>query len=139
KESNIEEKEFDLKQFLLKYLRYWYLFVIALFIALGVAWFANWYAAPVYNISGKLLIKDEASTPERAILKDLDIAPQGKNLENEIEILRSHRLVGKALEKLEFDISYFLIGNIKTSEVYLDSPVRIVVDSVHHFAHFIPF
>ena len=139
KESNIEEKEFDLKQFLLKYLRYWYLFVIALFIALGVAWFANWYAAPVYYISGKLLIKDEASTPERAILKDLDIASQGKNLENEIEILRSHRLVGKALENLEFDVSYFLIGNIKTTEVYLDSPVRVVVDSAHHYAYFTPF
>ncbi len=139
RESHIEEKEFDLKQFLLKYLRFWYYFVITLFLALGAAWFANWYAAPVYYVSGKLLIKDESSTPERAILKDLDITPQGKNLENEIEILRSHRLVGKALEKLEFEVSYFLIGNIKTSEVYLDSPIRIVVDSIHHHAHFIPF
>lgn len=138
-ESTIEEKEFDLKQFVLKYLRYWYLFAIALMIALGAAWFYNWYTSPVYRVAGKLLIKDESPTPAKALLKELEISGQNKNLENEIEILRSHRMVSNALEQLEFGVSYFLVGNIKTSEVYLESPVKIITDSLHHFAYFNPF
>lgn len=139
KESIIEEKEFDLKLFVLKYLQYWYLFAIAIIIAVGAAWFINWYTAPVYRISGKLLIKDESLTPERALLQDLDIPSKGKNMENEIEILRSHRMIGQALDQLDFEVSYFLIGNIKTSEVYKESPFQLEIDTLNHLAYFMPF
>ncbi len=139
KESVIEEKEFDLKLFVLKYLQYWYLFAIALIVALGAAWFINWYAAPVYRISGKLLIKDESMTPERALLRDLDISSKGKNMENEIEILRSHRMISQALSQLDFEVSYYLIGNIKTSEVYKNSAFRVEIDTLNDLAYFFPF
>lgn len=139
RQSVIEEKEFDLRQFLMKYLRYWYVFAVCIVLAVGAAWFYNWYTSPVYRVAGKLLIKDEAPTPARALLKDLEMSGQAKNLENEIEILRSHKLVSKALEQLEFEVSYFLVGNIKTSEVYLDAPFKVEIDSLHHFAFFTPF
>lgn len=138
-ESVVEKKEFNLKLFLLKYLRYGYLFVISLALALGGAWLYNWYAPPVYRVASKLLIKDEASASARTLLKELEMPSQNKNLENEIEILRSHQLVGKALENLSFDVSYFLVGNIKTSEVYSDCPFKVEIDSLHHFAYFVPF
>lgn len=138
-EHIIEAQDFDLKQFLFRYLRYWYVFVVAVIIALGAAWFYNWYAQPVFAISSKVLIKDEISSPAHAIMQDLEMTSKNKNLENEIEILRSHRMVGKALEQLEFEVSYNLVGNIKTSEIYTDCPFRIEVDSVHHFAFFTSF
>lgn len=139
RESAIEEKEFDLKSFVFKYIRYWYLFAIFLVLSLAAAWFYNWYAQPVYQVSGKLLIKDEASSPAKAIMKELEVGGQNKNLENEIEILKSHRLVSQALNKLSFDVSYFLIGNIKTSEVYQKAPFVVVADSLEPLAYFTPF
>lgn len=138
RESAIEEKEFDLKSFVIRYFRYWYLFAVFLILSLAAAWFYNWYAQPVYQVSGKLLIKDEASTPAKAIMKELDVVGQSKNLENEIEILKSHRLVSQTLNKLGFDVSYFLVGNIKTSEVYLKSPFEVHIDSLEPLAYFTP-
>lgn len=138
-EHSVEVQDFDLKQFILRYLRYWYVFALAVCIALGAAWFYNWYAQPVFAISSKVLIKEEASSPAQAIMNDLEMTSKSKNLENEIEILRSHRMVGKALEEVDFEVTYNLIGNIKTTEIYTESPVRIEVDSLHHFAYFTAF
>ncbi|TVR38619.1 MAG: polysaccharide biosynthesis tyrosine autokinase [Cryomorphaceae bacterium] len=134
----LEEKEFDLKLLLSKYLRYWYLFVVSMALSLGVAWFYNWYTAPVYRVACKVLIKDDAAAGTRSLLKELDVSGANKNMENEMEILRSHRIVDGALDQLEFGTTYFLIGNIKTSEVYTDCPFKLTYDSVHHYAYFIP-
>jgi capsular exopolysaccharide synthesis family protein len=138
-QSVVEEKEWNIKATVSRYFRYWYVFVIALALAMAGAWFYNWFTAPVYRVSCKLLIKDDATSGTRALLKELDVAASGKNLENEIQIMRSHQMIDRTLDQLEFDVSYFLVGNIKTSEVYLESPFKIEKDSIHHFAFFTPF
>ncbi len=46
---------------------------------------------------------------------------------NEIRVLRSQDLIEKALLKLDFDVSYFLVGRIRTTEVYSGVPFSIKI------------
>src|SRR5690606_23913994 len=119
-----EESDFSLKNFLIRYLRYWYLFAISIVLGFFIAKYYNWYETPVYAVTAKLLVKDDSGGKDR-LLKQMDVEAADKNIENEIEIFRSHNLLAKALDRLDFDVSYFLIGNVKVSEVYTDCPFKI--------------
>ncbi|MBL4592694.1 MAG: hypothetical protein JKX68_02640, partial [Flavobacteriales bacterium] len=131
------EEDFNLKGFLYGYLRYWYIYVFALMLGFGCAYFYNWYVKPVYNVSTKILIKDDKSTSigTQELLKDLDVYNVSKNIENEIEIIKSRKILKKALEQIEVDVLYYLIGNVKKSQIYTDSPFKIDYDSLNFYAY----
>jgi len=137
--TNIEEEDddFNIKAFLYTYLRYWYIYIIALTIGFSSAYFYNWYMKPVYNVSTKILIKDDKSTSlgTQELLKDLDVYNVNKNIENEIEILKSRKILKKTLEQIEVDVLYYLIGNVKKSQTYTGSPFKIVHDSLNFYAY----
>ena len=129
-----EEREFDLKRFLFKYLRYWWLFALCFAISMGAAYFLYWYATPVYEISAKVLIKDE-NYGTRDLLRELDLETSNKNIENEIQILRSHSIFERVFNELDFGVSYYLVGDIKTSEQYEECPFYVDYDSLNRLAY----
>lgn len=129
-----EQSDFSLKSFLFRYLRYWYLFAIAIVLGFFIAKYYNWYKTPIYAITAKLLVKDDSGGKDR-LLKQMDVEAADKNIENEIEIFRSHNLLAKALDQLDFEVSYFLIGNVKVSEVYTDCPFKITINKLEFGAY----
>jgi len=131
------EDDFNIKQFFLTYLRFWYVYVFVLSITLSMAYFYNWFAKPVYNVSAKILIKDDKSTSigTEDILKDLNVYSVTKNIENEIEIFKSRQLLKEVVERLELDVLYYLVGNVKKSEMYTESPFKITYDSLNFYAY----
>lgn len=129
-----EEQNLDVKSFLRKYTRYWYFFVIAFIIAFFGARTYNWYKTPVYGVTAKLLIKDEQGSTD-LLLEELDVVSPSKNIENEIEILQSHNLLARTLDKLDFEVSYFLIGDVKVSEVYTDCPFHVEISQIDFSAY----
>ena len=133
-----EQSDFSLKNFLIRYLRYWYMFAISIVLGFFIAKYYNWYKTPVYAVTAKLLVKDDSGGKDR-LLKQMDVEAADKNIENEIEIFRSHNLLAKALDRLDFDVSYFLIGNVKVSEVYTDCPFKISIDKLEFSAYSRPF
>jgi len=132
-----EESDFNLKAFLFSYLRHWYFYASALIISFSCAYFYNWYVKPVYVVSTKILIKDDKNTNvgTQELLKDLDVYNVSKNIENEIEILKSRKILKKALGKMEIDVLYYLIGNVKKSQIYTDSPFKVEYDSLNFYAY----
>jgi capsular exopolysaccharide synthesis family protein len=130
-----EQDEFDLRHFLGRYLPYWWLYALALPIAIGTAWFLNWYQNPVYAITAKVMVKDSNPATDK-LLQQLNMDQPVRNIENEIEILRSHSLMAKVLNALDFDVSYYLVGSLKTSEVYHDCPFRVSTDQLPYAAYF---
>ena len=123
-----DELNFDLKAFLLKYLRYWYWFAIALAIAYAGAKLYLRYSIPEYAANSLLLIKDgdsDKALTEEAIFQDLGILNSTNNLLNEIEILRSRTLMEEVVRTLGLHTSYKAIGRFKESVLYRNSPVQV--------------
>ncbi len=110
---------FNLKETLSKYLRYWPWFLVSLLlcIILGIIYLR--YAPNTYESTAKIKIIDE--TKEMSVAADplsiLNGAPQ-INMDNEIEILTSYRLLREVVNDLKLDISYFEKGNIKRTQIW---------------------
>ncbi|MCB0805588.1 MAG: hypothetical protein KDC05_07290, partial [Bacteroidales bacterium] len=63
-----QEEAFDYKALFFKLYRYWYFFVLTIFIALLIAFLFNKYTKAVYEVSTTVLIKDDRSAPDAQAL-----------------------------------------------------------------------
>lgn len=122
-----KEEEFNLRLFLLKYLRYWYWFIIALAVTLGGAYFYLQYTVPIYKITASILIKDEKKgmTAGNDLLKELDMFNGSKIVENEMEVLKSRALMEKVIDGLNLTVSYYDEGTLRDNELFQKSPIGI--------------
>ncbi len=125
------DNTFDVKAFLYRYIiRYWYLFILLPMLAAGAGMLYLRYQVPVYQVRSTLLIKNNNSyseVNESAVLEDLGIERNTRNLENEIQILKSRSLMKKVVDSLQLNVNYFWEGRVRNTELYKNSP--IVVDS----------
>lgn len=125
-----EVKPIDIKYYLIKYSRYWPLYVLSIAIALTLVFLYHRYTVERYEVQGSILIKRNSS-PEVRILDRSNIFSGMNNLENDILVFTSKNLAAEALKKLHFDVSYFASTNIKEVELYDKSPIKVHVDWDH--------
>ncbi|TDU42876.1 capsular exopolysaccharide synthesis family protein [Gelidibacter sediminis] len=111
-----DESNVDLKQEIRKYLRFWPWFVLTLGIALFGAYFYLRYAPRIYQTSATMKILDKSD--------GLELPTQGFvfkrsniNLENEIQILTSYRILEKVARDLMLNTRFFEEGTIQTTEM----------------------
>ncbi|GAA4416057.1 polysaccharide biosynthesis tyrosine autokinase [Nibrella viscosa] len=122
----------SLKAVLVRYLKYWKWFVLSLILATAGAYVFLLYQQPVYKVQASLLVKDEKKgMNDQNILKELEIFAPSKVVENEIEVLRSNTLLGKVVDQLGLNVSYFQITMFGNREVYEDTPIRIIPEQPH--------
>lgn len=116
---NEEEENFDLKEILFRYLRFWPWFLLALGLSVAAGIFFLRYTPVSWSTTAKIKIIDDS--------QEMDIASgamsmiTGKpqiNLDNEIEVLKSYRLLSQVVEDLHLDVEYFEVGDIMTSQRY---------------------
>ncbi|HAK80814.1 MAG TPA: capsular biosynthesis protein, partial [Runella sp.] len=122
-----KEEDFNLKLFLLKYLRYWYWFVITLAVALCGAFFYLQLTTPIFKATASILIKDEKKGMGggNEMLKELDLFNGNKIVENEMEVLKSRSLMEKVIDNLNLSVSYFEEGTYRDAELFQKSPITI--------------
>lgn len=128
-----EEQAIDLRNIIKKCLHHWYWFVIGLLIAFSIAYFYLRYTAPVYQTEAELLIKDDkggistsSSALQNDVLGQLSMLAGNSNVQNEMAILSSRTIVGRAIRDLGLQTSYFIKGRIKSQEIYKKTPVLII-------------
>ncbi len=118
-----EDNEFSFRELLVKSLNYVPMFVIFLVMAFIVAFVYLRYQTPLYSASIKLLLKDanrrgsQTTTVSDQVLPNLFFT-SGTNLSNEIEILKSQRLMQRVVEHQQLNTSYYSVGNVNTIEVF---------------------
>jgi len=132
-EQNIIES-FDLKAFGARLLKKWFLFLFAFIIASIVSFYQIRYSVPQYSAYSKVLLKDEYSAwTEESFIKGMELVSNRSRLSNEIGLLQSFSLNYRVVDALPFDVFYYKIGNIKTTELYKASPFKIVIDTTIHY------
>ena len=114
-----EEESFAIKEILQKYLRYWPWFLLATIICVGLGVAYMRYAPINYKSTAKIKIIDKSQEVDIAS-SALSLLGGGSkiNLENEIEILKSYRILSKVVNELHLDISFYEVGNIKTRQIW---------------------
>lgn len=122
----------DLLKVFYRVANYWLLFLVSMVLSLAVAFAYVRYTEKVYKVSSTVLLRDNTSKDSgmEMLFKDLGIGGGKKNLENEIEILKSFHISRKAIDLLDFRIFYFAEGNIRTTEIYKANPFAVSFDSI---------
>ncbi|PVD52021.1 hypothetical protein DC498_11570 [Terrimonas sp.] len=130
-EGNANRKEFQLKEFIFKYLRYWPLLFAFVIIALTIAFTVIRYSTPVYSVSGSLFInKQPTNNSPTADLQNMFMFPDNVNLKNELEILKSKPLLKRVAQNLGLQFNYLNKGNVRSSNIYRESPVELEIVSL---------
>jgi tyrosine-protein kinase Etk/Wzc len=53
------------------------------------------------------------------------------NLETQLVLLTSYKQIEKTLRQLDFGVSYFEVGMFQTSEIYKNSPFKVILDTLN--------
>ena len=116
-------------------LKYFYLVCLALFIT--SAYFYNKYSQKVYKVSATIIpSKNQASTilSSNELFRSIGTLQEDKNIETEMDNLKSFALVNSTITKMNFEISYFKDKNgffKQTNELYNDCPFTVTLDKSH--------
>jgi tyrosine-protein kinase Etk/Wzc len=126
--SNISEiEEINIKDILFKYLAFWRWFVLGALLSLLVAYTYLRYASDIYQTTAKIKILDSSKGGIKLPSDVASLFSNSKlNLDNEIEVLKSHRLLELVAQNLNLETTYFTVGNIKTSEIWKDKPFKVI-------------
>ncbi|WP_299228516.1 polysaccharide biosynthesis tyrosine autokinase [uncultured Psychroserpens sp.] len=99
-----------------KYLRYWVWFAIGVGLCLLLAFLYLRYTPKVYRSNAKIQILNKAKgieLPSSAFIFNRSSI----NLENEIEILKSYRIMEQVVKNLDLTMEFYEEGNVLTSEI----------------------
>lgn len=123
----------DLNDFLKKIFFHWPLLIIIALLAVGGAFAYLKYKKPMYLSSTKIYLKDEKKPggEEMDMLKSLSLFNNNKNIENEMEVLKSPILLEKAIQSNHFNIRYYKKGAVRDEEIYNPDflGIRLLTDS----------
>ncbi|CAD7811140.1 Tyrosine-protein kinase ptk [Chryseobacterium aquaeductus] len=131
-QQETQEESLNIRDIIKPYIHRWYWFIIGAIIAVALAWFFLRYSVPVYNTESTLLIKEvkksSAGQPELSVISELGgIGGMGTNsVDNEIEILKSKKLMLSVVRELGLETSIFAKGKLKDAELYKESSPFIV-------------
>lgn len=128
---NQEEEGFDIRAILSMFLFHWKWFVASVVVCLALAFVYLRYATPVYNVSAKIMIKDEKKggyTSEMIALEDLGFLGSTGGIDNELEVLQSKSLFKDVIVDMKLYTRYVEKNGISKRDVYKETPVWIDVE-----------
>ncbi|WP_347174835.1 GumC family protein [Polaribacter uvawellassae] len=129
---NIENDTLNIREEIEKYLIYWKWFVLGGILSITLAFLYLRYTTPQYSAKAVILIKENQKggiSAEMKAFEDLGIlGGSTNNIDNEIEIIKSRKIIGDVIKRLNYTVSYFSSGRVKESELYnKKSPILIDV------------
>ncbi len=136
-EYDENEKSFLTVQFFIKTLLLnwqWILLSAFIFCCLGFLYLR--YTTPVYEVSAKILIKDEDNQRGSRISNQIQAATNlgllnnSEGFDNEIEILKSVTIAEECIRDLKIYVNYEQEGRVKNHPIY-ESPYIVDLDKTH--------
>ena len=121
----------DLREEISKYFKYWPWLVVSTLVALVIGYIFLRYTPDAYKTATRIIIKDSKNpTEEEAVLSSMGFqsGTASTNLENELAIMKSRKLMTSVVNALNLNIHYFAEGQFSNIELdHYDSPVRVTI------------
>ena len=132
--QNEQESSFDFRTIFTIFILNWQWFALSIFICLCGALIYLRYKSPIYQLSAKILIKDEnrprggGNNQMLANMQDLGFISNSAGIDNEVEILQSHILSREAIKDLKLYTEYKVEGRVKNQLIYKTQTVNVDID-----------
>ncbi|GAA4321269.1 GumC family protein [Flaviaesturariibacter amylovorans] len=122
-----DQTGFSPKEFLFKYLRFLPLFILSVVLSLIVAFFYLRYTSPVFQSKGALILTEDKGAKSGDKFEQLFSDDRSKNINNELEFLKSRALLERVVAELGINTRYYAKGKIKELNIYKDAPFRLEI------------
>lgn len=123
--SKNEGFDFNIKEMLFRYLHFSWLFALVLSISLMCAWLYLRYTPSKYRVAATMLIRNPASSANADLFSGLMMSQDNINTQNEIQILKSRAMMTRVVDSLGLQYSYYVMGNVKTTDLYREAPFAL--------------
>ena len=125
-DTEFEEASVDWVVEVSKYLRFWYWFLLSAVVFVVGANVYLRYTPNSYQTAAKIKILDNSTNSFKMPTDAISLFAKSKlNLENEVEVIKSHRIMQMVVQKLNLTTAYTQTGYVKSSELWEDRPFDV--------------
>lgn len=113
----------------------WYWIAICIIISITIAYTYLWYTPKVFSTTASLKFVEEKSEITE-LLAVKNIYDRTNKVQTESYVIQSRDVLLNAISRLDYKISYYVKGRVRTSELYPEKPFPIEIiqqDSVNTF------
>lgn len=127
RENSLADQEIDYKKVLKILWSRWYWIAACIVLALGLSWVYLWFTAPVYSTNASIKL-DEKRSEITELLKVNNFYDRTNKLQSEIFVIQSEPVLLNAIASLNYGVTYFLKGRVRTTEAYpfVPYPIEII-------------
>ena len=119
----------DLRYFIRIASKNWYFVVVALLLSAVLSYLYSYKLPDIHGATTQILLKDnEVYDYQSQMYKSLGYVQSYSDIVNQKRVITSYDLIDATLDKLDFDISYFIVGRFKTTQVYGGLPFKVNFD-----------
>src|ERR1051326_583971 len=113
----------------------WWIVVLFLALALVLANIYLYKQTVIYSASTQILLKSNDQYNPSSVISDNYSYYGGTSRtfvdnSNEKRVIKSFNLIEKTLGRLDFDVSYYIVGRLKTSEQFTGIPFKLSYTSI---------
>ena len=119
-----QKSKFSLREIVIKYLSYLPLFIFCLVVSIGSALLYIRYKVPIYKASVQVLvnINQNQNSIQQDLIREAVSGVRPINLDNEMQLIRSRKLLERVIINGNFNLTFSKEGNIKTYDAYKSVP-----------------
>lgn len=136
-----DSSSFDVMAWVMRFVRYWYLFTIGIIAALILSNHQNKKWQAVYETKAQVMLDGGRSAGYGfgSTMNGISMQAGYKNVNNQIIMFGSRDLVSKVLDKLPFDIDCYIKSDYHNESLYKNTPISITQTFVAPNAYGIEF
>ena len=127
----------NLQAALKELLKYWYVLLVFIGIAMTIGFFYIQYASPTYRVGASILLRLEGGNNvargTNDIMRAFDFALQDKTFQNEVFYIQSMPLIREVVDEMELRVSYLSQdkkipknSSFGIRNIYKDSPIMVI-------------
>jgi capsular exopolysaccharide synthesis family protein len=107
----------------------WYIVTVALALS-GVLSYLYTYKLPdIYGASTSVLLQEKTTYDyQSSVYKDIGYVGSYVEMVNQQRVITSYDLIADVLSRLDFEVSYFIVGRFKTSQIHSTRPFTVEMD-----------
>ncbi len=125
-----EDSGFNIGEWLMLFLHYWYLFLLFIILALGLAFLKNRTWIERYKTVGTMILEERKQTGQ-AFMQGFGVEYGYRNIDNQVVMLTSYDLMNRVVDSLAFlEVDYISKGKFKTRNIYNTTPFLITPEFI---------
>lgn len=105
----------------------WYWVAGSVFIAILIAYVHLWYTPTIYSTSASLKFEEKKSEFSELLKASGSYYDRTNKVQSEMYVIQSRDVLLNAISRLDYKISYYLTGRIRTTEMYPQVPFPIEI------------